>query len=92
MESCDVRFQWGLTAAYGNETPWQPGKRTGDAFGELITGLEPGTAYHFRAQARNSVDLASGDDMTFATLSQAVEIPKSLLDPCLKLLLEEQLV
>jgi len=89
-QACDCSFEWGLTSSYGNETSWQSGKRAGDAFAQLIAGLESGTTYHFRAQARNSAGLATGANMAFRTLRETVEVPSSLIDPSLKLLLEEE--
>jgi hypothetical protein len=89
-ESCDSGFEWGLTAIYGNETPWQSDKHTGEAFVQPIAGLEADTVYHFRARARNSAGLASGADMTFRTLKEAIKVPHSLVDPSLELLLEEE--
>ena len=66
-EACDCRFQWGLTTAYGNDTAWQPGLRTSDTFSEVISNLNRGATYHYRAQARNSVGTSSGLDVTFFT-------------------------
>ena len=88
-EPCDSGFEWGSTVGYENETPWQSSKHTGNAFVQPIAGLEADTVYHFRAQARNSAGLASGADMTFRTLKETIEVP-SLVDPSLKLLLEEE--
>lgn len=89
-EPCDSGFEYGLTAAYGNETPWQSGKHTGDTFVQPVASLEADTVYHFRARARNSAGIASGTDMTFRTSKEAVEVPHSLVDPSLELLLEEE--
>jgi len=89
-EPCDSGFEWGLTAGYGNETPWQSDKHLGDAFVQPIASLEADTVYHFRARARNSAGLASGADMTFRTLKETIEVPRSVVDPSLKLLLEEE--
>ena len=93
-EACEVGFEWGLTALYGNVTPWQGGKHTGDAFWQVIASLEPDTTYHFRAQARNSVGDASGADMTFKTLArpeaEVIESLYSVLNPSLLLLMEEE--
>lgn len=89
-EFCDSGFEWGLTAGYGNETPWQSGRHTGDAFVQPLAGLEADTAYHFRARAKNSAGVASGADMTFRTLKATIEAAPSLVDPSLKLLLEEE--
>ncbi|MDP2731280.1 MAG: hypothetical protein Q8O55_12505, partial [Dehalococcoidales bacterium] len=89
-QACECSFEWGLTADYGNGTPWQSGKHAGDAFAQLIASLEPDTVYHFRAQARNSAGLATGADTAFRTSKETVEVPGSLLDQSLSLLLEEE--
>ncbi len=89
-EDCDCSFEWGLTSGYSNETSWQSGKGAGDAFAHLISGLESDKTYHFRARARNSAGLVNGLIMTFRTLKEIVEVPPSLVDPSLKLLLEEE--
>ena len=67
-ESCTMRFQWGTTSAYGSNTLWQSGYVTGNQYSRTITGLAPGTVYHFRGQAANSAGTSSGADATFATL------------------------
>ena len=64
----EVRFQYGVTSAYGMNTPWQDGFFTGDDFYANITDVGEGSAYHFRAQFRGS-PIVSGSDMTFSTLS-----------------------
>ncbi|MBD3264546.1 MAG: hypothetical protein GF375_05555, partial [Candidatus Omnitrophica bacterium] len=66
-ELCEYRFQYGLTDSYGNNTSWTGSKQTNDTFGETITGLSTGNTYHFRAQARNSEGVGSGEDKTFFT-------------------------
>jgi len=66
-EACEVRFQWGETTAYGNDTAWQPGKATNDLFEQLITGLDSDKTYHFRAQAKNAHGTSSGADKEFTT-------------------------
>jgi hypothetical protein len=68
---CSVRFQWGLTNAYGNDTPWVEGYSAGDTISVLITGLDLATEYHFRAQAMNAGGTTSGDDATFTTVFAA---------------------
>ncbi len=68
-EMCEVRFQWGSTPAYGMDTPWQGAIfTTGMTFSQTIFNLGEGLMYHFRAQARNSKGVISGQDMVFATL------------------------
>lgn len=66
-EACQVRFQYGLTNAYGTNTEWQSGKVTGNKFEQEIGGLTPNTPYHFRAQALNSAGTGNGADKTFTT-------------------------
>ena len=88
-QACDSSFEWGLTTDYGNETPWQSGKNAGDAFIQVIASLEPDTVYHFRARAQNSVGSATGTDLVLRTLNETIEVPGSLLDQSLRLLLEE---
>lgn len=63
----EVRFQWGLTAQYGANTPWIGGHITGDEFEYDLPSLAEGTGYHFRAQFRN-LAIVSGKDMVFHTL------------------------
>ena len=60
-----VSFQWGLTTEYlsGNTTQkrmYSPGD-----FSFNLSGLSPGTTYHYRAKAVGSE--AYGDDMSFTT-------------------------
>jgi len=65
-----VRFQWGTTDAYGNNTPWQTRTAAG-LFSAPLTELTPETEYHFRVQvetvAPSNTVTAFGSDMTFTT-------------------------
>lgn len=70
-QNADLRgFDWGLTDSYGSS--WTEGTSenyqygTG-AFSHGITGLSPGTTYHFRAKAHNSAGWGYGSDATFIT-------------------------
>jgi hypothetical protein len=62
-------FQYGTTTSYGSSTP------EGDAGSGLssvpesasITGLEPGTTYHYRFVASSSAGTSYGADQTFFT-------------------------
>lgn len=65
-EGCDCGFQWGKSVAYGGTTPTQS-KTTGQTFSQIIAPLEPGTEYHYRAFARNSVGTAYGADVSIRT-------------------------
>jgi hypothetical protein len=61
-----VSFEYGTTTAYGNTTPAQP-RTTIGAFSANITGLTPGTTYHFRPKADGGANgVAYGSDRTFA--------------------------
>ena len=65
--SVQVAFEWGLTTAYGNTTTPQTVTGTG-AFSATISGLTPGTTYHFRAKASGGGMTAVGDlEKTFTT-------------------------
>ena len=80
-EACDCGFEWGETIAYGNTTPTQS-KETGESFSQVITGLDPGTTYHFRAFATNAAGTSYGADRTFTTL---VALPAVTTDPATEL-------
>jgi trimeric autotransporter adhesin len=67
--SVDVSFEWGYNTSYGNETTAQTMTSTG-AFSFEITGLVPGTTYHFRAKAAGDGN-GYGTDMDFATTGTA---------------------
>ena len=65
-------FQSGPTTAYGNETPivlTSNDGLVGQTVGTVLTGLTPGTSYHFRVTATNPGGTTTSSDMTFATLS-----------------------
>jgi hypothetical protein len=67
--SVDVSFEYGTTTSYGTTTETIP-MHGAVGFSTVITGLNPGTTYHFRAKAVSSYGTATGDDMTFTTLHQ----------------------
>ena len=60
-------FEWGLSAAYGNETEHRlVGSGTsGVAIQETVSGLSPSTTYHCRTVAVNSAGTSYGSDQTF---------------------------
>ncbi len=64
-------FEYGTTTAYGASTT--PATLAGSAFDDEpvstpLSGLQPGTVYHYRVVASNSAGTAFGEDETFATL------------------------
>jgi hypothetical protein len=64
-------FQYGVTSSYGSQTPSMPaGNGTiGLNFSASISGLQPGTMYHYRLVATNSDGTVEGKDRTFTTAS-----------------------
>lgn len=72
-EACEYRFAYDTDsgAPYAFSTTWTGALVTGDPFEENLTGFVPGTAYYFRAQARNSAGDASGGEVSFTTLPDA---------------------
>jgi phosphodiesterase/alkaline phosphatase D-like protein len=70
--SVDVSFEWGLTTAYGNATAAVTMTGTG-AFSAALSGLAPGTTYHFRARVVGD-STSYGSDRTFATSAGASSI------------------
>jgi len=65
---CEVRFEYGLTPAYGTNTPWRAGYYTGMAFQERIYNLPGGIPVYFRAAARNALGTTYGTALTFTTI------------------------
>jgi hypothetical protein len=59
-------FQYGTSTAYGLQTsPASAGSGTGNvAVHKAITGLTPGTTYHYRLVAQNASGTTPGDDAT----------------------------
>ena len=70
-ELCEVRFQYGLTDAYGTDTAWLPDYGAGQSFEQLVIGLAIDTIYHYRAQAKNEGGTGNGTDATFTTVFAA---------------------
>ena len=70
----DVTFDYGLTTAYGTTVTAVPATMNGTtpAFAEAdISGLIPGTTYHFLVKALNGgSSYALGEDKTFTTYSR----------------------
>ncbi len=64
-----ARFDYGTNAGYGSSTPAvNIGNGTNSvAFGTAVSGLLPGTAYHFRIVAGNNGGTNFGGDQTFTT-------------------------
>jgi hypothetical protein len=65
----DYTFSYGLTASYGTNTAARSaGSGTKKvAVAEKITGLQPGTTYHFRISGVSAGGSTAGADVTFTT-------------------------
>ncbi len=62
-------FQYGTTGAYGTSTPSfsTTAGNTSMPVNATITGLTPGTTYHYRLVGSNSTGVSYGTDQTFTT-------------------------
>jgi phosphodiesterase/alkaline phosphatase D-like protein len=67
-------FDYGTSASYGSSTPSRgAGSGTGTAsVSAALSGLAPGTTYHFRLVASNSSGTTAGADQTFTTVATPV--------------------
>ena len=72
----DVYVEYGLTNSYGTIIPTRtPTMTAAGLFSVNITGLRPGTSYHFAAYANGGLNgIATGADMTFTTLSMSLGV------------------
>ena len=69
LAAASAFFQYGPTAAYGEQTSAQPiaAASAATALGASVTGLAPRAGYHFRLVVVNAVGEAFGADQTFTT-------------------------
>lgn len=69
-QSTTWRFDCGPTTSYGNQTAQQTISPNSDArrVTATISGLQPGTTYHFRVTATNVIGTRTSGDVTFTTL------------------------
>ena len=68
-EACQYQFEYDIDsgAPYTHNTGWTGNLTTGQYFSASITGLDKGTKYYFRAQARNSSGTIDGSELSFLT-------------------------
>jgi hypothetical protein len=78
LEVSACEFQYGLTVGYGSSVPCSalPGAgATAVGVSALLSGLAPGTTYHYRVLASNPAGTSYGTDATFTTLQEPVSPP-----------------
>ncbi|WP_028580987.1 beta strand repeat-containing protein [Desulfogranum japonicum] len=67
-----VTFEYGLTTSYGHTVTAQESPMGGDInqnASAALTGLQPGTIYHYRIVADNTNGTTTGEDVIFMTYS-----------------------
>ncbi|MCX6874730.1 MAG: cadherin-like beta sandwich domain-containing protein, partial [Verrucomicrobia bacterium] len=70
-------FEYGLTKSYGGSVVATPSPVTdgiATAVSASLSGLLPGTTYHYRVSATSAAGTGIGVDMTFATLSTNADL------------------
>jgi hypothetical protein len=78
------RFEYGTTTAYGHSTPFPEGDagtglKSRTVWGGL-SGLQPGTTYHYRVIVANELGQVQGEDRTFTTeMTARAACPNDLL-------------
>jgi uncharacterized protein (TIGR02145 family) len=78
-----VAFEWGPTTIYGNTITSLQSPLSGSTsinVNASLTGLNPGTTYHFRIKAINELGTTVGDDKSFTTLSPVTDIDGNVYD------------
>jgi hypothetical protein len=72
--AADTQVDYGATAAYGSTTALQAPLVT--AHSQVLTGLSPGTTYHYRVRSRDAAGvLALSGDQVFSTSGAPVATP-----------------
>ena len=70
-----MSFEYGETTSYGNSVTYNQNPVTYDhSVAVRISDLTPGTTYHFRVKAVNSLGTSYGEDMTFNTTQPLPDI------------------
>ena len=72
--STTCTFEYGTTTSFGQTVTATQSPVTGNSNSNVtadLTGLAPGTTYHFRVKTVNSLGTTNGNDLSFTTLGQA---------------------
>lgn len=70
--STTVSFDYGTSASYGTNVAGTPSPVTGTTPTDVsvaLSGLTPGTTYHYRVNGTSTVGTVNGNDATFTTLT-----------------------
>jgi hypothetical protein len=73
----DCHFEYGTTTAYGSSVPCAASPGSGGdpvRVSAAVTGLSPGTTYHFRLVATNALGSTHGADASFATPAAVIPV------------------
>ncbi len=69
-------FEYGTSTGYGSQTPSRSaGSGSARAVSAALSGLRPGTTYHYRVVARNDAGTTRGADASFTTVGVTLTIP-----------------
>jgi uncharacterized protein (TIGR02145 family) len=71
--SSTIEFEWGTTTSYGSTITPAQSPVTGSATVNVsadLSGLTPGTTYHFRINATNELGTTNSGDLSFTTLAK----------------------
>jgi streptogramin lyase len=76
-QATTYHFDYGTSTSYGAQAPPPPDPSAGSGTASQqvsanLTGLSPGTTYHYRLVAANASGTQYGSDQTFVTASQSV--------------------
>lgn len=78
-EGADSQVEYGTALSYGSSTTPTSAKVT--AHSQTLTGLQPGTLYHYRVLSRDAAgNLATSADATFTTRTAEISSPPSVPD------------
>lgn len=78
-----VIFEYGITSDYGNAINALQSPITGSAYTSVsatLSNLVPGTSYHFRIKAENSLGTTYSDDFTFKTFETVSDIDGNIYE------------
>jgi hypothetical protein len=80
----NCHIEYGTTTSYGSQAPCSPAPGAGSSavgVSAALSGLAPGTTYHFRVVATNAGNTTNGSDQTFTTLADTCATNATLCPP-----------